>query len=70
MASPGTVIFKLKKPPFLAVFKNFGLSRFYFYVNLPLLHRHWAGIAKVRIKIKTQTNHVGRFKVKSYTEFG
>jgi hypothetical protein len=27
------------------------------YVNLPLFHRRWAGIAKVEIKIKARESH-------------
>jgi hypothetical protein len=27
-------------------------------VNLPLFHRHWAGIAKVKIKVKAGESHV------------
>jgi hypothetical protein len=26
-------------------------------VNLPLLHRRWAGIAKVKIKVKVRESH-------------
>jgi hypothetical protein len=29
-----------------------------FYVNLPLFHRRWAGIAKVKIKEKAGESHV------------
>jgi len=49
----------MKKPPSLAVFRNFGLVSLScrFYVNLPLLHRHWAGIAKVKIKVKEYVLH-------------
>jgi len=45
----------MKKPPSLAVFFEFGLGSFVvccFYVNLPLLHRRWVGIAKVKIKVR------------------
>jgi hypothetical protein len=40
-------------------FEKFGwalLSRC-FYVNLPLFHRRWAGIAKVKIKVKVREIH-------------
>jgi hypothetical protein len=36
-----------KKPPFLAVFQDLLGSRLACYVNRPLLHRLWVGIAKV-----------------------
>ncbi|MDM5179694.1 hypothetical protein PO883_21105 [Massilia sp. DJPM01] len=37
-----------KKPPWLAVFLDIARSR-RCYVNLPLLHRLWVGIAKVKV---------------------
>ncbi|HJW54616.1 MAG TPA: hypothetical protein VJ577_05015 [Burkholderiaceae bacterium] len=46
---------KIKKPPLLAVFLEFGLA--HLFVRLPLLHRLGAGIAKVKIKEKTRKNH-------------
>jgi hypothetical protein len=36
-----------KKPPFLAVFQDLLGSRLACYVNRPLLHRLWVGIAKI-----------------------
>jgi hypothetical protein len=46
----------MKKPPSLAVFLGFGLALLF--VRLPLLHRHWAGIAKVKIKVKARESHI------------
>ncbi|WP_188565947.1 hypothetical protein [Undibacterium terreum] len=56
-----------KKPPFLAVFKNLvWLSLTYcFYVSLPLLHRRWAGIAKVKEEIKARKSHFLVHKIRS-----
>jgi hypothetical protein len=52
---------QMKKPPSLAVFLESGLGSLScrFYVNLPLLHRHGAGIAKVKIKEKAAKKHAG-----------
>jgi hypothetical protein len=44
-----------KKPPSLAVYQKFGLS--FLSVRLPLFHRHLAGIAKVKIKVKAHESH-------------
>ncbi|MBC7413583.1 MAG: hypothetical protein H7327_01445 [Herminiimonas sp.] len=39
-------------------FKKFGLvSLSCFYVNLPLFHRHWAGTAKVKVKVEKTWKH-------------
>jgi hypothetical protein len=50
----------MKKPPSLAVFQEIRFVSFScrFYVNLPLFHRRWAGIAKVKIKVKAREVHV------------
>jgi hypothetical protein len=49
-----------KKPPSLAVFEDLLGSRFACYVNRPLLHRLWVGIAKVKIAGKKyEAVHVG-----------
>ncbi|WP_151634460.1 hypothetical protein [Noviherbaspirillum aerium] len=47
---------QMKKPPSLAVFLGFGLALLI--VRLPLLHRLWAGIAKVKIKVEARECHV------------
>jgi hypothetical protein len=48
----------MKKPPSLAVFLESGLvSSTCLYVNLPLLHRHGVGIAKVKIKEEARKKH-------------
>jgi len=38
-------------------FQNLGLSRFCFYVNLPLFLRLGAGVAKVKVKVETGKSH-------------
>jgi hypothetical protein len=49
---------KMKKPPFRRFFEiRFGLVTCRFYVNLPLLHRRLAGIAKVKIKVEKAETH-------------
>jgi hypothetical protein len=49
-----------KKPPSLAVSEDLLGSRFACYVNRPLLHRLWVGIAKVKIAGKKyEAVHVG-----------
>ncbi|WP_194721085.1 hypothetical protein [Noviherbaspirillum malthae] len=45
-----------KKPPSLAVFLGFGLALLF--VRLPLLHRLWAGIAKVKVKVEARESHL------------
>jgi hypothetical protein len=63
MFSPVVKSVKMKKPPLLAVFQeirfvSFSCRSYALYVNLPLFHRRWAGIAKVKIKVKACEVHV------------
>jgi hypothetical protein len=55
MVSPDVSRVQKQKPPSLAVSKIRFL--FCFVVNLPLLHRPRAGVAKVILKEKTQSSH-------------
>jgi hypothetical protein len=59
----------MKKPPSLAVFQEIRFVSFSyrFYVTLPLFHRHWVGIAKVKIKVKACEVHVFQ-RFRSITE--
>jgi hypothetical protein len=55
MVSPGVSRVQKQKPPSLAVSKI--RFMFCFVVNLPLLHRPRAGVAKVELEEKTQNRH-------------
>jgi hypothetical protein len=52
-----------KKPPSLAVFRSFAGSGSCCCVNLPLLHRLWAGIAKV--KMAAEKHHTVHGKIRN-----
>src|SRR5690606_30813111 len=52
-----------KKPPSLAVLSDIRFKLFQS-ARLPLLHRHWAGIAKVKIKRKAQKGHFSTEKTR------
>jgi hypothetical protein len=57
-----------KKPPSLAVFRSFAGSGSCTCVNLPLLHRLGAGIAKVKMAAKKHHTVHGRFRIR-FTDY-